>query len=167
MQLQVTWIWVYIASGMKKEKLDFLTRELKGKRPLVPPTIGVIADDKEVWDTFRLAVEIGRDSFGAYAISMVSNASDVLAVELLQKDARLAVRGELGRPFSGGTLEVVPLFETVKDSRGVLLGSGGCIMIGRTSDGHMSLSTCLKMSRSVEVHVSVSIVPPGPPITYS
>jgi len=30
-------------------------------------------------------------------------ASDVLAVELLQKDARLAVSGELGRPCPGGT----------------------------------------------------------------
>lgn len=30
-------------------------------------------------------------------------ASDVLAVELLQKDARLAVAGELGRPCPGGT----------------------------------------------------------------
>lgn len=29
-------------------------------------------------------------------------ASDVLAVELLQKDARLAVSGELGKPCPGG-----------------------------------------------------------------
>lgn len=102
----------------EERKLDFLTRELKGKRPLVPPTIEVIADVKEVLDTFRVAAEIGSDSFGAYVISMASNASDVLAVELLQKDARLAVSGELGRPCSGGTLRVVPLFETVKDLRG-------------------------------------------------
>lgn len=102
----------------EERKLDFLTRELKGKRPLVPPTIEVVADVKEVLDTFRVAAEIGSDSFGAYVISMASNASDVLAVELLQKDARLAVCGELGRPCSGGTLRVVPLFETVKDLRG-------------------------------------------------
>lgn len=102
----------------EERKLDFLTRELKGKRPLVPPTIEVVADVKEVLDTFRVAAEIGSDSFGAYVISMASNASDVLAVELLQKDARLAVSGELGRPCSGGTLRVVPLFETVKDLRG-------------------------------------------------
>jgi len=30
-------------------------------------------------------------------------ASDVLAVELLQKDARLAVSGDLGRACPGGT----------------------------------------------------------------
>lgn len=49
---------------------------------------------------------------------MASNASDVLAVELLQKDARLSVTGDMGKPCSGGTLRVVPLFETVKDLRG-------------------------------------------------
>ncbi|KAL3636128.1 Phosphoenolpyruvate carboxylase 4 [Castilleja foliolosa] len=99
------------------KKLEFLTRELKGKRPLVPPNIEVSSDVKEVLDTFRVAAELGSDSLGAYVISMASNASDVLAVELLQKDARLAVGGELGRPCPGGTLRVVPLFETVKDLR--------------------------------------------------
>ncbi|KAG7978951.1 hypothetical protein I3843_05G105900 [Carya illinoinensis] len=78
----------------------------------------VAPDVKEVLDTFRVAAELGSDSLGAYVISMASNASDVLAVELLQKDARLAVSGELGRPCPGGTLRVVPLFETVKDLRG-------------------------------------------------
>ncbi|TKY69425.1 Phosphoenolpyruvate carboxylase 4 [Spatholobus suberectus] len=102
----------------EEKKLDFLTRELKGKRPLVPSSIEVAPDVKEVLDTFRTAAELGSDSFGAYVISMASNASDVLAVELLQKDARLAVSGELGRACPGGTLRVVPLFETVKDLRG-------------------------------------------------
>ncbi|KAJ6899410.1 phosphoenolpyruvate carboxylase 4-like [Populus alba x Populus x berolinensis] len=102
----------------EEKKLEFLTRELKSKRPLVPPTIQVAPDVKEVLDTFRVAAELGSDSLGAYVISMASNASDVLAVELLQKDARLAVSGELGRPCPGGTLRVVPLFETAKDLRG-------------------------------------------------
>ncbi|XP_010681388.2 phosphoenolpyruvate carboxylase 4 isoform X1 [Beta vulgaris subsp. vulgaris] len=100
------------------KKLEFLTKELKGKRPLVPTSIEVAPDVKEVLDTFRVAAELGSDSLGAYVISMASNASDVLAVELLQKDARLAHSGEQGRPCIGGTLRVVPLFETVKDLRG-------------------------------------------------
>ncbi|CAK9173700.1 unnamed protein product, partial [Ilex paraguariensis] len=86
----------------EERRLEFLTRELKGKRPLVPPTIEVAADVREVLDTFRVAAELGSDSLGAYVISMASNASDVLAVELLQKDARLAICGELGRPCPGG-----------------------------------------------------------------
>ncbi|CAL5189220.1 unnamed protein product [Lathyrus oleraceus] len=102
----------------EEKKLDFLTRELKGKRPLVPPSIEVAPDVKEVLDTFRIAAELGSDSLGAYVISMASNASDVLTVELLQKDARLTVSGELGKACPGGTLRVVPLFETVKDLRG-------------------------------------------------
>lgn len=101
----------------EQKKLDFLTRELKGKRPLVPPYIQVTADVQEVLDTFRVAAELGSDALGAYVISMASNASDVLAVELLQKDARLTVSGDLGRPCPGGTLRVVPLFETVNDLR--------------------------------------------------
>ncbi|XAR65368.1 Phosphoenolpyruvate carboxylase [Bertholletia excelsa] len=101
----------------EQKRLEFLTRELKGKRPLVPATIEVPPDVKEVLDTFRVAAELGSESLGAYVISMASNASDVLAVELLQKDARLAVSGKLGRPCPGGTLRVVPLFETVKDLR--------------------------------------------------
>ncbi|KAK9074469.1 hypothetical protein SSX86_007067 [Deinandra increscens subsp. villosa] len=113
----------YLGMGKYSEwdeakKLEFLSRELKGKRPLVPPTIEVSSDVKEVLDTFRIAAELGSDSLGAYVISMASNASDVLAVELLQKDARLAVAGEQGRPCVGGILRVVPLFETVGDLRG-------------------------------------------------
>ncbi|KAL0661091.1 hypothetical protein Bca4012_097928 [Brassica carinata] len=109
----------------EEKKLEFLTRELKGKRPLVPPNIEVSEispwvgpEVKEVLDTFRVAAELGSESLGAYVISMASDASDVLAVELLQKDARLAVSGDLGRPCPAGTLRVVPLFETVKDLRG-------------------------------------------------
>ncbi|CAN6933166.1 unnamed protein product [Brassica oleracea] len=101
----------------EEKKLDFLTKELKGKRPLVPPTIEVVPEVKEVLDTFRVAAEFGSESLGAYVISMASNASDVLAVELLQKDTRLAVTSEHGKPCPGGTLRVVPLFETVKDLR--------------------------------------------------
>ncbi|MED6122200.1 Phosphoenolpyruvate carboxylase 4 [Stylosanthes scabra] len=102
----------------EEKKLEFLTRELKGKRPLVPHSIEVPHEVKEVLDTFQIAAELGSDSLGAYVISMASNASDVLAVELLQKDARLSVAGEGGRSCHGGTLRVVPLFETVKDLRG-------------------------------------------------
>ncbi|KAI3719929.1 hypothetical protein L6452_20835 [Arctium lappa] len=113
----------YLSMGKYSEwdeakKLEFLSRELKGKRPLVPATIEVSSEVKEVLDTFHIAAELGSDSLGAYVISMASNASDVLAVELLQKDARLAVAAEQGRPCVGGMLRVVPLFETVTDLRG-------------------------------------------------
>jgi len=102
----------------EEKKLKFLTTELKGRRPLVPPTIEVKPDVREVLNTFRVTAELGTNSLGAYVISMAAEASDVLAVELLQKEARLVVGGELGITCPGQTLRVVPLFETVKDLRG-------------------------------------------------
>ena len=46
---------------------------------------------REVLDTFRVAARIGTQSLGAYIISMAQSASDVLCVELLQREARLTV----------------------------------------------------------------------------
>jgi phosphoenolpyruvate carboxylase len=53
-----------------------------------------------------MIAEIPRDSLGAYVITQAGRASDVLAVELLQREAGVA------RP-----LRVVPLFETARDLR--------------------------------------------------
>jgi phosphoenolpyruvate carboxylase len=81
---------------------------------------------REVLESFRTAAELGRQSLGAYVISMASSASDVLAVELLQREARLAVGSEFAASAAKGgpeeaspsnnlPLRVVPLFETLKD----------------------------------------------------
>lgn len=45
----------------------------------------------QVISTFQTAAELGPQSLGAYVISMANTASDVLAVELLQKEALLTV----------------------------------------------------------------------------
>lgn len=55
---------------------------------------------REVLDTMRVAARLGSGSLGAYVISMSRAASDVLAVELLQKEARLMVGG--GTHLQGG-----------------------------------------------------------------
>ena len=47
---------------------------------------------RDVLDTFRTAAALPRDSLGAYVITMASRASDVLAVELLQKLAGNRIR---------------------------------------------------------------------------
>jgi phosphoenolpyruvate carboxylase len=60
----------------------------------------------EVFDTCRTLAEINPESLGAYVITKAGRASDVLAVELLQRQAGIA------RP-----LRVVPLFETARDLR--------------------------------------------------
>ncbi|MDA8041960.1 MAG: phosphoenolpyruvate carboxylase, partial [Pirellulales bacterium] len=92
-------------------RMEFLTAELNSKRPLIAstfPRAGEADDDAaEVLQTFRMIAAENPESFGAYVISMASQPSDVLAVELLQKECRVAL-----------PLRVVPLFERVDALRG-------------------------------------------------
>ncbi|GIL52665.1 hypothetical protein Vafri_8482 [Volvox africanus] len=92
------------ASWDEEKRLKFLTDELQGKRPLMPPGMDMNPDVKEVVATFRMLSELPHDSLGAYIISMAKTASDVLAVVLLQRETGV-------RP----ALRVVPLFETLED----------------------------------------------------
>jgi phosphoenolpyruvate carboxylase len=59
---------------------------------------------RDVLDTFRMAASLPADSLGAYVITMAGRASDILAVECLQRAA--------GNPRPQ---RVVPLFETAAD----------------------------------------------------
>ena len=88
----------------EKEKIHFLTSEIKSKRPLIPYNIKLNKSDKETWDTFRMIAENNSECLGAYVISMTSNVSDILSVLLLQKEAGVKK-----------LLRIVPLFETLKD----------------------------------------------------
>ncbi len=81
-------------------------RELGGRRPLVPPHLEASPEVQDVFDTFRMLARLPSGSLGAYIITMASYASDVLAVELLQREAGIE------RP-----LRVVPLVETADDLR--------------------------------------------------
>lgn len=64
--------------------MKFLLNELTGKRPLMPPSLQVSAEQADVINTFRVLAHLPADSLGAYVISMARSASDVLAVVLLQ-----------------------------------------------------------------------------------
>ncbi|PNW85106.1 hypothetical protein CHLRE_03g171950v5 [Chlamydomonas reinhardtii] len=102
------------------QKIEWLTKELQGRRPLIPADMPMSAEVREVLDTFKVAAHLGRDNLGAYVISMTKGASDVMAVELLQREARMQVGAEAGGrggggPEDGGSLRVVPLFETLED----------------------------------------------------
>jgi phosphoenolpyruvate carboxylase len=85
-------------------RLEFLLRELSGRRPLMPPGLELSPDAREVVLTMRMLAELPTDSLGAYVISMAKTASDVLCVVLLQREC--GVRNPL---------RVVPLFETLDD----------------------------------------------------
>jgi len=83
------------AAWPEDQRLRWLSAELSGRRPLVPHTMPVTPAVREVLETFRVVAELGRQSLGAYVISMCGSASDVLAVELLQREARAVVAAEL------------------------------------------------------------------------
>lgn len=86
------------------DKQAFLVRELNSRRPLIPHNWTPSAETKEVLDTCKIVAEQPQGVISAYVISMARQASDVLAVHLLLKEA--------GCKF---TIPVAPLFETLGD----------------------------------------------------
>lgn len=67
------------ASWPEAQRLEWITAELQGRRPLVPPNMPVPPNVREVLETFRAAAALGSNSLGAYVISMTQSASDILA----------------------------------------------------------------------------------------
>jgi phosphoenolpyruvate carboxylase len=104
-------ITTYLGIGSYKgwseeQRLEFLVKELSGRRPLLPAEMeaSATAEVRDVLDTMRMLGRLPRDSFGKYVISMAHTASDVLAVLLLQRECGVA-----------DPLPVSPLFETLDD----------------------------------------------------
>jgi phosphoenolpyruvate carboxylase len=96
------------------ERAGWLTQELVSARPLVTIDSHYSAETIETLNVFRVARrihdEISPLAIGAYIISMTHDASDLLAVLLLAKTARLF-------QSQGSHLRVSPLFETIDDLR--------------------------------------------------
>ncbi len=88
----------------EEQRIAFLQQELKNRRPLLPSCFQPEPDTAEVLATCREVAAAPAASLGSYVISMAGAASDVLAVQLLLKEAGLT------RP-----MRVVPLFETLDD----------------------------------------------------
>ncbi|KAL9243752.1 hypothetical protein vseg_017603 [Gypsophila vaccaria] len=86
------------------KRQEWLLSELQGKRPLFGPDLPKTEEIADVLDTFQVISELPSDSFGAYIISMATAPSDVLAVELLQRECHIKE-----------PLRVVPLFEKLAD----------------------------------------------------
>jgi phosphoenolpyruvate carboxylase len=96
------------------ERTQWLTTELKTRRPLIPTEVPFSEKTSETIETFRmlrqLQQEFGVQVCQTYIISMSHEASDILEVLLLAKEAGLY------DPATGiGSIQVVPLFETVED----------------------------------------------------
>ncbi len=90
------------------ERIAMLSAEIaRGARSLAAIDQAALPDTvRDVLETFRVAAALPDESLGAYVITMASRASDVLAVDLLQRIA--------GNPYPQ---RVVPLFETAADLR--------------------------------------------------
>jgi phosphoenolpyruvate carboxylase len=81
-----------------------ITYALANGVPPLPALPEASTEDCDVFDTLRVIGATPPGSLGAYVITMTSSASDVLAVEYLQRAAGVPV-----------PLRVVPLFETSND----------------------------------------------------
>jgi len=88
----------------EEEKISFLSKTYRSKRSLITRNISLDKEDNEVWSTFKMIAKLPRECLGSYIISMASNASDILSVMLLQKEAGMK-----------SCLHTVPLFETLYD----------------------------------------------------
>lgn len=88
----------------EEQRIAFLEQELANRRPLLPAYFEPQEETAEVLATCREIAAAPSASLGSYVISMAGAASDVLAVQLLLKEAGLT------RP-----MRVVPLFETLAD----------------------------------------------------
>jgi len=82
----------------------FLLNELNSKRPLFPKNWHPSAEVQEVLDTCDIVARHGSEALSTYVISMAGQPSDVLAVQLLLKDAGISF-----------PMRVAPLFETLAD----------------------------------------------------
>ncbi|GFP79608.1 phosphoenolpyruvate carboxylase [Phtheirospermum japonicum] len=88
----------------EQRRQEWLLSELTSKRPLFGPDLPKTEEVADVLDTLHVLAELPSDCFGAYVISMATSPSDVLAVELLQRECHVT-----------SPLRVVPLFEKLAD----------------------------------------------------
>ena len=88
----------------EKQKVNFLSKNLKLKKQIIKNFKFRNKENKEVWSTFKILADQPEECLGAYIISMTSSASDILTVSFLQKEANIKKK-----------LRVVPLFETLDD----------------------------------------------------
>ena len=100
-----TWLGLGDYAGWDEDaRRSFLLRELASRRPLVPHDWQPSDAVREVLDTCAVVAGQPAQALGAYVISMARQASDVLAVHLLLKEAGCS-----------HNLPVAPLFETLDD----------------------------------------------------
>ncbi|MBK8221452.1 MAG: phosphoenolpyruvate carboxylase [Candidatus Obscuribacter sp.] len=96
----------------EEEKVAFLSKELTGKRPLLPRLLSFSPATSETIEVFRTMYDLrklyGDEALDTYIVSMTERPSDLLTILLFARESEL-----MAPPIS-----VVPLFETIEDLRG-------------------------------------------------
>lgn len=90
-------------SWSEEKRCEFLQQEISNPRPLLPNKKWS-AQTQEILDTFKFIAEQPKEVLGIYIISMASQQSDVLSVNLLMKATGLT-----------WDMPIAPLFETLDD----------------------------------------------------
>jgi phosphoenolpyruvate carboxylase len=107
-----------IADALGLEPLDgeALRAELRGRRPLVAPSLPLDDATRKTLDVFhaqrRIQTELGEETAATYIISMTQRTEDLLRVLVLAREAGLV---DLAAETPRSRLDVVPLFETRAD----------------------------------------------------
>lgn len=70
----------------EEKKQAFLLDCLNSKRPLIPYRLNWSKETTEILDTFRECSHLGAEALGSYIISMCMNPSDILCVQVFQKE---------------------------------------------------------------------------------
>ncbi|KAJ8906194.1 hypothetical protein NDN08_002689 [Rhodosorus marinus] len=86
------------------KRMSFLEDILASRRPLIPRVMPCTPKVQNILDTFQTVAELGTEALSVYIISMCMRPSDVMLVEVFQR--------EFGKA-DGNTLPVVPLLETI------------------------------------------------------
>ncbi|MBN2732184.1 MAG: phosphoenolpyruvate carboxylase [Balneolaceae bacterium] len=113
--LQLAEVSDQYAELSEEEKVKLLTEELSNPRPLCPIRSNISDKSEKIMGVFHLIgdlLELDKNSFGNYIISMTHGVSDMLEVLILAKEAGL---WSLNDGEVESSIEVVPLFETIED----------------------------------------------------
>ncbi len=103
-----------------KERVEWLTRELRTPRPLVSFDCDLSEPTVETLNVFRVSRraldEMSSGAIRSYVVSMTRGVADVLAVLVLSKEAGLC-RPAAKDGVTVARIGVTPLFETIDDLR--------------------------------------------------
>ncbi|MBP7862548.1 phosphoenolpyruvate carboxylase [bacterium] len=103
----------------EEKRIEWLTQEIQNRRPLFPVKPAFSNETNETLATANMMAKMqdehGTRAVDTYIVSMTKDASDMLEVLLLAKEAGIYSPDAKSNP--NRTISIVPLFETIEDLR--------------------------------------------------